>query len=294
MRRRKLCWHGPLTPWLFLLPTVIGLLVFRAIPVGAAFYLGFTRWSLLNNPVFIGLRNYKEAFASATFFKVVTNTVVFSLIYVVGVMVVSLAFALLINRKLKGINFFRAALYLPVITSAVAVGIVWNWILGPQYGILNIILTKLGITPPYWLGDPRLALLSVSVVQVWKMAGYYMILFLAGLQNMPHEVLEAATVDGAKPFQKFFHVTLPLLSPTTFFVLTVAIIDSFHNFELIYTMTKGGPQNATDTLVYDVYLNGFVNYRNGYASAVAFVLLIFVGVLTLMNFYIKKKWVTQG
>ncbi|MDI9426641.1 MAG: sugar ABC transporter permease, partial [Spirochaetota bacterium] len=179
-------------------------------------------------------------------------------------------------------------------TSAVAIGIIWSWILSPQVGILNILVKSVGLKPPNWLGDTHWALLTVSVIQVWKMAGYYMVLFLAGLQSIPDSVKEAAVVDGANSLQLFFHVTLPMLSPTTFFVLTVAMIDSFKNFELIYTMTRGGPQSSTTTLVYDVYVYGFVHYRMGYASAVAYVLMVLVGAITIANFYIKKRWVTNS
>ncbi|HOR92041.1 MAG TPA: sugar ABC transporter permease [Rectinema sp.] len=222
------------------------------------------------------------------------NTVLFSVIYVIGVMVIGLFLALMVNQKLPGTNFFRAAYYLPVITSAVAIGIIWSWILSPQVGILNILVKSVGLKPPNWLGDTHWALLTVSVIQVWKMAGYYMVLFLAGLQSIPDSVKEAAVVDGANSLQLFFHVTLPMLSPTTFFVLTVAMIDSFKNFELIYTMTRGGPQSSTTTLVYDVYVYGFVHYRMGYASAVAYVLMVLVGAITIANFYIKKRWVTNS
>ena len=222
------------------------------------------------------------------------NTVLFSIIYVIGVMVIGLFLALMVNQKLPGTNFFRAAYYLPVITSAVAIGIIWSWILSPQVGILNILVKSVGLKPPNWLGDTHWALLTVSVIQVWKMAGYYMVLFLAGLQSIPDSVKEAAVVDGANSLQLFFHVTLPMLSPTTFFVLTVAMIDSFKNFELIYTMTRGGPQSSTTTLVYDVYVYGFVHYRMGYASAVAYVLMVLVGAITIANFYIKKRWVTNS
>jgi multiple sugar transport system permease protein len=200
----------------------------------------------------------------------------------------------MVNQKLPGTNFFRAAYYLPVITSAVAIGIIWSWILSPQVGILNILVKSVGLKPPNWLGDTHWALLTVSVIQVWKMAGYYMVLFLAGLQSIPDSVKEAAVVDGANSLQLFFHVTLPMLSPTTFFVLTVAMIDSFKNFELIYTMTRGGPQSSTTTLVYDVYVYGFVHYRMGYASAVAYVLMVLVGAITIANFYIKKRWVINS
>ncbi|HRU78253.1 MAG TPA: sugar ABC transporter permease [Rectinema sp.] len=226
--------------------------------------------------------------------RIVVNTVLFSIIYVIGVMVIGLFLALMVNQKLPGTNFFRAAYYLPVITSAVAIGIIWSWILSPQVGILNILVKSVGLKPPNWLGDTHWALLTVSVIQVWKMAGYYMVLFLAGLQSIPDSVKEAAVVDGANSLQLFFHVTLPMLSPTTFFVLTVAMIDSFKNFELIYTMTRGGPQSSTTTLVYDVYVYGFVHYRMGYASAVAYVLMVLVGAITIANFYIKKRWVTNS
>jgi multiple sugar transport system permease protein len=290
MKNRKLLWHSRFAPWLFLLPTIIGLLVFRLIPIVWAFVLSFTQWSLLGSPNFVGLSNFIEAFNTETFIQTFSNTIEFSLIYVVGSIIFGLFLAVLINIKIKSIAFFRAVIYLPVVTSAVAVGIVWNWILGPNIGLVHSILANLNITAPYWLGDPKLALTTVASVQVWKMAGYSMILFLSGLQGISAETLEAAIVDGASKIQRFFRITLPMLSPTVFFVLTVSIIDSFKNFELIYAMTKGGPQNSTNTLVYDVYLNAFVYYRVGYASAVAFVLLVFVGVLTLFNFYIKRHW----
>jgi len=240
------------------------------------------------------LSNFIEALSDPGLIRIVVNTVLFSVIYVIGVMVIGLFLALMVNQKLPGTNFFRAAYYLPVITSAVAIGIIWSWILSPQVGILNILVKSVGLKPPNWLGDTHWALLTVSVIQVWKMAGYYMVLFLAGLQSIPDSVKEAAVVDGANSLQLFFHVTLPMLSPTTFFVLTVAMIDSFKNFELIYTMTRGGPQSSTTTLVYDVYVYGFVHYRMGYASAVAYVLMVLVGAITIANFYIKKRWVTNS
>jgi len=291
MAKRGLRWYGPLAPWILLAPTLLGLIVFRIVPIGGSLYLSFTDWNLLRNPEFVGLENYKEAFADPAFLQVVENTLFFSLIYVVGVMVLGLALAVLVNRKMRGSNFFRACYYLPVVTSAVAVGIVWSWMLSPRYGAINLLLEALGIKPPYWLGDPAWALPTVAFIQVWKMAGYYMMIFLAGLQDIPLSVKEAAIVDGANPRQTFFRVTLPMLSPTTFFVFTVALIDSFKNFELIYAMTRGGPQNATNTLVYDVYLNAFVHYRMGYSSAVAYILMAIVGFATLLNFYVKKHWV---
>lgn len=291
MSKRKLSWYRGWEPWLMLLPTLIGLAIFRLGPMLGSLVISFTDWNMLLPPNFVGLDNYRELLVDPAFLKVVGNTFLFSLVYVAGVMALGLALALLLDRKAKGIGFFRGAFYSPVVTSAVAVGIVWSWILSPRYGILNQLLSAMGLKEVYWLGDPAIALVVVAVIQVWKMTGYYMILFLAGLQEIPDTLKEAAVVDGANARQRFFKVVLPLLSPTTFFVLNVAIIDSFKNFEIIYAMTKGGPQNATDTLVYDVYLNGFVHFRLGYASAVSYVLLAFVGVVTAINFIAKKRWV---
>jgi len=290
MNLNKVNWYKKYTPWIFILPTILGLLIFRLVPILAALFLSFTRWSLLGKPQWLGFGNYIEAFTTKSFFEIIGNTFSFSLIYVIGSMILGLALAVLVNVKIKGIGAFRAIIYLPVVTSAVAVGIVWNWILGPRFGILSVFLENFMETSPFWLTDPQLALRSVATVQVWKMSGYYMILFLAGLQSIPRDAIEAATVDGATSFQKFFRITLPMLSPTVFFVLTITIIDSFKNFELIYSMTKGGPQNASNTLVYDVYLNAFVHYRVGYAAAIAYVLFLVVGVLTILNFQVRRRW----
>lgn len=291
MSKRTLSWYRGWEPWLMLLPTVVGLAIFRLGPMLGSLVISFTDWNMLLPPAYIGFDNYRELFQDPAFLQVVGSTFLFSLVYVAGVMVLGLGLALLLNRKSKGIGFFRGAFYSPVITSAVAVGIVWSWILSPRYGILNQFFAAIGLKEVYWLGDPKLALVVVAVIQVWKMTGYYMILFLSGLQDIPDTLQEAAVVDGANPRQRFFKVTLPLLSPTTFFVLNVAIIDSFKNFEIVYAMTKGGPQNATNTLVYDVYLNGFVHFRLGYASAISYVLLIVVAVITALNFIAKKRWV---
>ena len=288
--KQKFKWHSWTTPWILIFPTLVGLLVFRLIPIVSSLVLSFTKWNLITDPVFIGIKNFRELFADPDFWKIVGNTLKITLGYVAGSMVFGLLLALLVNNKIRGMNFFRAAIYMPVITSSVAVGIVWTRILGPKYGILDFLLKKIGITAPYWLQDPNLALWTLTFVQVWKMSGYYMILFLAGLQSISHEVIEASIVDGATPSQRLFRVTIPMLAPTTFFVLTVAIMDAFKNFELIYAMTMGGPQNATNTLVYSVYLNAFSYNRVGYAEAIAWVLMVLVGALTILNFFIKKYW----
>ena len=288
--KQKFKWHSWATPWVLIFPTLVGLVVFRLIPIVSSLVLSFTKWNLITDPKFLGLKNYVDLFTDPDFWKILGNTLKITVGYVAGSMVFGLLLALLVNNKIRGMNFFRAAIYMPVITSSVAVGIVWTRILGPKYGILDFLLKKIGITAPYWLQDPKLALWTLTFVQVWKMAGYYMILFLAGLQSISHEVVEASIVDGATPTQRLFRVTIPMLAPTSFFVLTVAIMDAFKNFELIYAMTMGGPQNATNTLVYSVYLNAFSYNRVGYAESIAWVLMVVVGALTILNFFIKKYW----
>ena len=288
--KQKFKWHSWATPWVLIFPTLVGLVVFRLIPIVSSLVLSFTKWNLITDPKFLGLKNYVDLFTDPDFWKILGNTLKITVGYFAGSMVFGLLLALLVNNKIRGMNFFRAAIYMPVITSSVAVGIVWTRILGPKYGILDFLLKKIGITAPYWLQDPKLALWTLTFVQVWKMAGSYMILFLAGLQSISHEVIEASIVDGATPTQRLFRVTIPMLAPTSFFVLTVAIMDAFKNFELIYAMTMGGPQNATNTLVYSVYLNAFSYNRVGYAESIAWVLMVVVGALTILNFFIKKYW----
>lgn len=290
--RKNLNWYRPRDPWLFLIPTLLGLIVFRLWPILSSLALSFTDWNIITKPAFLGLENFAELLTRREFTQVFFNTLQFALFYVAGTALIGLVLAALLNNPgIRGLKFFRAAFYTPVVTSAVAVGIVWSWLLSPNYGVLNILLQNIGITPPYWIGDKAWALPTVAFVQVWKMAGYYMIIFLAGLQSIPRSLKDAARIDGAGPLRSFLKVTLPLLSPTTFFVVSIALIDSFKNFELIYAMTKGGPRNATNTLVYDVYLNAFIYYRMGFASAAAWVLLALVVLFTAVNFTLKRRWV---
>ncbi len=289
--KKKLIWYRPWHAWIFILPALLGLFVFRLGPIIFALFMSFTHWNIFSPPEWIGLSNYTEMFSDPTFWIMLKNTFFFSIIYIPGSMIIGLMFAVFVNQKLHGINTFRAIFFSPVVTSAVAIGLVWGWLLSPRYGLLNNFLQLFGVTGPSWLGDPKWALMSIAFVMIWKWAGYYMILFLAGLQDIPAVLYEASKIDGATPKQIFWHITLPLLSPTTFFVLIIAIINSFRNFQIIYTMTRGGPGISSTTLVYSVYQNAFVFYRMGYASAIAYVLLAIVGGITLANFYLKKRWV---
>jgi multiple sugar transport system permease protein len=284
--------YGKLAPWLFITPTVLGLVFFRIGPIIAAFLASFTSWNVFSPPQWIGASNYVELFNSGTFWMILRNTLVFSLIYVLGVMVCGLFLAILVNNRIRAITFFRGLYYLPVITSTVAIGVVWSWILSPRFGVLPNVLADLGVhNLPSFLGDSRYALLTLVVVYIWKMSGYHMILFLAGLQNIPEEYYEAAKIDGATRWQSLRHITLPLLSSTTFFIGIIALIQSLQSFDITMAMTEGGPNYASATLSFFTYINAFVHFRMGYASAMSFVLLVIVGIITFINFYARKYWV---
>ncbi len=280
------------SPWLFLLPTIVGLLVFRLGPIIAALFASFTQWNIISPPAWIGLANYRELANSPIFWKILRNTVLFSLTYVPGVMVGGLFLAILVNRKLRGITLFRGLFYLPVITSTVAIGVVWSWILSPRFGVLGNVLDRLGVSNiPSFLGDSRYVLFTLVLVYVWKMSGYQMILFLAGLQNIPGDYYEAVAIDGATPWQSLRYITLPMLSSTTFFVLIISLIQSLQTFDITFAMTGGGPNYASTTLSFFTYVNGFVHFRMGYAASMSFVLLLIVGTITFINFQAKKCWV---
>lgn len=279
-------------PFLFIAPMLLGLLLFRLLPIGAALVVSFMRWNIISSAQWVGLANYRELVASDAFWDVFRNTALFALMYVPGVMVLGLLLALLVNRNLKGSTLFRGVYFMPYITSIVAVALVWRWLFAARFGLLNVFLNQLGMTnPPSWLGDARYALIAVAIVYVWQSAGFQMLLFLAGLQNIDDNFKEVARIDGASEWQVFRYVTLPLLSPVTFFVLTISLIASSQTFEVTYALTGGGPQRASTTLAFYIYQNAFVFFRMGYASALAYVLLLVVGSVTVVNFYYRRRWV---
>ncbi len=280
-------------PWLFLLPTILGLIIFRLGPIIAVFFVSLTRWRIFSPPEWVGLGNYLHMFNSDIFWRVFRNTLIFSGIFIPGVMIFGLALALLINRKMRGITFFRGLFYLPVVSSTVAVAVVWSWMLSPRFGIIQSVLNSLtGLNMPNFLGRESLVIFALVGVYIWKMAGYYMIIFLAGLQNIPPVYYEAALVDGGSRWQMFKHITLPLLSPTTFFVLIISLIMSLKTFDITFAMTQGGPNYASSTLIFHIYTNGFMHFRMGYASALATILFVIVAVVSYINFKAKKHWVT--
>ena len=286
--------HGKLTPYLFILPMIIGLFVFRLAPVVVAIGASFTRWNIQAPPEILGFANYAEAIGSDIFWQVSQNTLMFTVFFVPGVMILSLLMATMVNQKLKGIAFFRGLYFMPYITAMVAVAMVWNWIFATRFGILNYSLIKyLHISnPPAWLAEKTWALVAIAIVAVWKAAGFQMMIFLAGLQGIPKSLYEAAEIDGASKAAQFFRITVPLLSPVTFFVFIITVIDAFKTFDVTYAMTGGGPNYGSTTLAYFIYQNAFIYQRMGYAAALAVFLLVFVGLTTLASFKVKERLVS--
>ena len=272
------------TALLALLPSFVIFCVFTLYPVFHSLYLSFFNVSLISSRrSFVGWNNYAALIKNPTFQKAVLNTVIYTLGVVPAGIILSLFAAVLLNNKLKFRGLFRTAFFTPVVTSMVAVAIVWSWMLEPNYGLINSLLSKIGIAGPGWLTDPKWALPSVILLSIWKNLGYNMVIFLAGLQDIPRDIYESADIDGATPVQKFIYITLPLLRGPLGFAAIVSVIKSMQVFGQIYVMTGGGPANSTMVIVYYLYQQAFEFYRLGYASAVAWVLFAAIFVLTLLQ-----------
>ena len=262
---------------IFVTPLLVGFLVFSAYPLVSSIYLSFTDYNIYTKPNFIGFQNYINLLNDARFWKIMKNTVLYVAGNVPLQVVLSLLLANLLNKKLRGITIFRTAFYIPVITSWVAAGVTLRWILASEVGLLNTLLWSIfHVKGPAWLTDPRWAMISVIMANVWKGVGFNTMLYLAGLQDIPEEINDAALVDGTTKIQRFFYITIPLLRPTTFFVSAMAIINSFQVFDNVYVMTGGGPMDATRVIVYHLYQVGFLFLRMGEASAIAWVLFVII------------------
>lgn len=272
---------------IFLLPALLGTLIFIVIPVICSFGLSFVQWDLLNPIKFVGFENYREIFHDGLFYKILGNTIVFALSTSFLGVIIPLILASILNTKIRGSEFFKGAYFLPFITPMVVIGVVWAWIFDPNIGLLNQML-HLHLN---WLYDSKLAMPALIVVSVWKLIGYNMIIFLSSLSAISQSLFEAAKIDGANSFQIFKNVTIPMLSPTIFFVVIITAISSFQVFDLIYLMTQGGPFDSTNVLVYAIYKNAFEYFNVGKASAIAYVLFVIILVLTLIQWSLRKKLV---
>ncbi|MCC3355342.1 carbohydrate ABC transporter permease [Bacillus sp. REN16] len=274
----------------FLLPNILGFLAFIFLPVIASFLMSFTSWNGFGKIEFIGLENYVRLIGDTDFKISLVNTVLFTLISVPVTLFLSILIAVAINKGMRFVKVFRTAVFLPYVTSTIAVAAVWQLIFNPTAGPVNGFLSNLGIENlPGWFASPDWALVSVSIVYIWHSVGYYMIIFLAGLQGISDDVYEAANIDGAGPITKFFKITLPMLSPIMFFTSIIAIINSFKVFDFIYALTGGGPGRSTQVLVYDIYTTAFKEYEYGYASAMAYVLFILILIFALLNYLGQRK-----
>jgi len=283
--------------FLFLLPNILGFFIFTTGPVLASLGISLVSWNLLTPPNWLGLNNYLVLISDQDFWKSVWATLYYTLGGVPLGIVLSLLLAVALNQKIRGIGIYRTIYFIPVVSSMVAVSLMWRWMYNPTAGILNYVLSeifeflRLPITPPDWLQSTTWAMPAIIIMSVWKGLGYNMVIYLAGLQGIPTSLYEAAEMDGANGLNKFFNITLPLLTPTTFFVLIMSLIGSFQVFEQAYIMTNGGPARATITTVYYIYQNGFQWFKMGYASAVAWVLFAAIMIITVVQWRYQDRWV---
>lgn len=277
--------------YLLISPMMIGFTVFFLIALGASLVLSFTRWDLLNPPVFNGLANYRRIFSDKTFGQALFNTFAIAIPNVILRISIALGLAVALNSKIAFRTFYRVVFFLPVLTMPVAVATIWKWIFDPKYGPVNGVLAQAGIDGPSWLFHQHTAIFAVVIVLLWSGVGYDMIIFLAGLQAIPRDYYEASAIDGATGWQQFRDITVPLLTPTTFFLSVIAVIGSLQVFDLVYVMTRVDTSNRLPTLVYYIYERGFEAGQMGYAIAVAWVLLLLILAFTFVQFRLQRRWV---
>ena len=278
--------------YLFILPNFLGFLIFFAIPVFFGLVVSVTNYNGFRIFDFVGIANFVQLFRDKFFQIALRNNVIYSLFYVPLVIFFALIFALALNNSRLFSGLYKTIFYFPSITSIVAIGIVWSIIMHPSNGPLNTFLRFIGIqNPPRWIASSSTALISIIIIMVWKNAGYYMIMFLGGLKTIPSQLYEAARLDGANAWQLFFRITWPMLSPITFMVFIFCFISSFQVFDAINIMTQGGPGTSTTIIVFRIYQEGFIGFRFGYASAMAYVLFLIILLITLLQFWGQKKWV---
>jgi len=277
----------------FILPNLIGFAIFTLAPMAFALALSFMKWDGANPIAFVGIKNFAKMLRDETFRISTLNTFYYVLGTVPTTLLLSLFLAVLLNRDFEGRNFFRAAFFFPYVASLVAVSVVWNMMFHPSMGPVNNLLRALGVQdPPAWSASVKWAMPTVIGASVWRNVGYYMIIYLAALQGIPRELYEAARIDGASGRQCFLRITVPMLTPATFFVTMMLTISSFKVFDLIYVMTQGGPGRATNVLVFTIYDLAFVSFEYGYSSAIAMVLFAIVLAITFLQFRMEKRWVS--
>ncbi|NOU69359.1 ABC transporter permease subunit [Paenibacillus sp. LMG 31461] len=284
-----------LTGYTFLLPNILGFLIFICLPVCASFLMSFTEWNGFGEIKWAGISNYTHLWRDETFRISLFNSLIMTAVSVPVTLFLAILAAVALNKGLRGVKIFRTAIFLPHITATIAVAVVWQLLYNPTMGPINGILRSIGIdNPPMWLASTQWALVSVIIVSIWHSIGYYMVLYLAGLQGIPKDLYEAAEIDGAGKVAQFRKITVPMLSPVIFFTVIMGIINSFKVFDLVFVLTKGGPGRSTHMLVYDIYYTAFQRFEYGYASAMAYVLFTIILIITLIQFRGQKRWVNYS
>jgi multiple sugar transport system permease protein len=294
LRKREMLWG-----YFFIGPIVIGLLIFTILPIIASLVLSFSDWDGSSQLHFIGLDNFVRMFSDHIYLKALKITSFYTVVTVPSTIIFSVLIAVLLNRKMRGRDVYRLIFFLPSVTMPVAIAVVWKWMYNGSNGLINFLLSRVGIDGPNWITDERYILMSVMIIAVWAGIGYNMIILLSGLQGIPDSFYEAASIDGATAWHRFVHITVPLLTPAIFFVMVTSLIGAFQVFDLVFMLTPqatgGGAggvlQDATRTAVYSIYQNGFTWFKIGYASAQAWVLFVIIFLITMAQMYLQKRWV---
>ncbi len=276
--------------WLFASPWIIGFVLWTLGPMIASFALMFTEWDLVSPPTWTGLANVREMLRDSVMLQSLKVTTIYAFMSVPLHLIVGLGLAMLLNTEIAGLRFYRTAFYLPSVLSGVAVALLWRWLFSPEFGLINLLLSYVGIQGPSWLGDPHWALPSLVLMSVWGV-GAGTIIYLAGLQGIPTDLYEAAEVDGARGWARFRYITLPMMSPVLFFQFVTGLIAALQVFTQPFIMTNGGPNNATNFIMIQLYRNAFVYFRMGYASVIAWALFAYILILTLLVFRSSALWV---
>lgn len=280
--------------WFLAAPTVIGLVILNIIPAIQTFYLSFFKsGDFGRGNIFVGLENYRKLINDTQVWYAVRNTLLYTLLVVPASVFLAAVIAVLLNKNIKGKSIYRSIYYMPVIATPAAVTMVWRWLYNNHYGLINYILKQLGLNPVNWIDDPNVALLSIAIISIWSTTGYNMVLILAGLQEIPAVYYEASNIDGANAITQFFRITIPLVSPTLFFVVTTSVIQCMQVFDVVYMMIDVArpSYDSTVSLVYLFYNNSFKYLNKGYGSAIVMVLLLVISIITVIQVKLQKKWV---
>lgn len=279
--------------YIFIFPTALGLILLNIWPAIQTAILSFQKTVGFGDTEWVGLRNYQKMFADGEVFQSLLNTLIYAVVSIPSIVVLSLLVAVLMNRKVKGLSIYRTIYFLPVVAAPSAVAMIWRWMFNNDYGLINNMLAKIGLDGPAWLTDPSIAIYSIIIVGVWSAIGYNMVLLLAGLQEIPKDYYEAVEIDGASPIQQFFNITLPLVTPTLFFVVVTTVINAFQVFDVIFMMItpNSTAMFKSQSLAYLFYKHSFILNDKGYGSAIVMFLLVIILIITAIQMKLQKKWV---